>query len=1470
MRFHGRFFVLLAVVLLLVAALSPVSAWAAGPLAPKDVPEPLKPWVPWVLHGKEEASCPVVQSGATCTWPSRLDLSLTDRGGSMRQEWRVDAERTVALPGDERRWPQDVRVDGKKAVVVPKEGKPAVALSVGTHRIEATFAWDTLPEALPIPKETGLLVLQVRGRRVASPVRDAEGLVWLQKESGAVEGDALEIVVHRRVEDEVPLKLVTRIQLAVAGKNREIVLGRALPPGYAPVLLDAQLPTRVEPDSRLRVQARAGSYVIELTARSEGPAGELERPKPEGPWREGDEVWVFQARPELRVVEVEGVQSIDPQQTTLTDAWKKLPAYPMKLGTKMRLVEKRRGDADPPPDQLTLDRRIWLDFEGGGMTTTDRLTGTLSRSMRLEMGKPSTLGRVAIRGKDQFITHLGDASRLGVEIRQGELDVVADSRIVGDVARVPAVGWNHDFSHVSARLFVPPGYRLFHASGVDEVPGTWLRHFTLLEIFLVLVLALATARLFGLAWGAATLITLILIVPEAGAPKWIWAVLLAGEALTRVIPEGVVKRVLYALRFAVAMVLVVIALPFLVHHVRQGMYPALGEPQRTGALLGGLENDKEVSAAAKGDEPAPPPAAPAAQNVPVPSPEERQEKPAGAPRDQSEDRPVAKKPVAGKSRAAAVTESASDGWSKSYGGSAPRQTLQNIDVYDPNAMVQTGPGLPSWSWTTLDLKWSGPVERSQELRLWLVGPTGNLVLALLRAALLVALVLRFMPFFDWMRRVGRGGGGGALRGAAAVATFSALLFASALAHADTPTKEMLDTLQERLLAPPPCNPQCASSSKMVLEASGTTLRIRMAIDVGAKVAVPLPGGPSHWLPERVDIDGKAATGLLLRDGKLYVALDVGSHDLVLDGPLPERETVQVPLPLKPRRVEADAKGWKLEGLHEDGLADDSLQLTRTVATAKTGGAMETTALPPFVHIERTLRIGLSWQVETRIVRASPLGAAIVLEVPLLAGESITTADVRVQNGKALVNMPAQAPETTWRSVLDAKSPVRLSAPKGLPWVETWRVDLSPVWHASFDGIPPVHPGPKRFATMPEWRPWPGEGLSLAIARPEGAAGQTITVDDSKLLLRPGVRSTDATLTLRLRASRGGQHSIDLPPGAILEALRIGGTAQPIRQDGRAVALPITPGAQEVQLVWREPRGIQTRFDGSAVDLHLGTVNAEVKIDVGGARWVLFAAGPRLGPAVLFWSLLLVLVVVALSLSRVRFVPLSASAWLLLAIGLSQTPVEAGAFVVGWLVALGARKHWPELTPGWFNLRQLALVLLTLVALGVLVVAVYQGLLGRPEMQIVGNGSSPSQLIWFDDRTEGLLPQPWVLSAPMLVYRLAMLAWALWLAFALLKWLRFGWSSFSTGGMWKELPRAPRKVWQAPPHAQQQWAAHEAQQQAWQQAQAAQAAYGAAAPVPEQAAAPAAPQSDDASNVPTSGPEGSGRGAGGTGSGNADA
>jgi hypothetical protein len=45
----------------------------------------------------------------------------------------------------------------------------------------------------------------------------------------------------------------------------------------------------------------------------------------------------------------------------------------------------------------------------------------------------------------------------------------------------------------------------------------------------------------------------------------------------------------------------------------------------------------------------------------------------------------------------------------------------------------------------------------------------------------------------------------------------------------------------------------------------------------------------------------------------------------------------------------------------------------------------------------------------------------------------------------------------------------------------------------------------------------------------------------------------------------------------------------------------------------------------------------------------------------------------------------------------------------------------------------------------------------------------------------------MVSAPILVYRAAMLAWALWIALALLRWLRWGWTSMTHGGLWRKRP-----------------------------------------------------------------------------------
>ncbi|GMU61579.1 MAG: hypothetical protein AMXMBFR34_33420 [Myxococcaceae bacterium] len=1343
------------------------SSSLAAPPRPEELPAELRDWAAWVLHDAKDAACPFLHGGdeRACAWPGRLALTLDEKGGRFTQSFQVYREAWLPLPGEARRWPQGVQVDGRPAVVVPnpESGRPAVLLPAGEHTVTGAFAWDSLPEALQIPPDTGLLSLTVKGAAVTLPNRDGEGRVFLQREATQAETDRIEVDVHRRVTDEIPLRLTTRLTLKVSGKSREVLLGRALPQGFVPMSLISGVPVRVESDGHLRLQVRPGTWLVELEARSEGPVASLKRPAADGPWMEGDEVWVFDARPSLRQVLVEGVSAVDASQTTLPSEWRGFPAWAMGPADEMKLTERRRGDSEPAPDVLNLQRTLWLDFNGGGYTVNDRINGQLHRSWRLEVQPGTELGRVVASGADQSITRLTQGAKAGVELRQGALALEADSRLVGSISHLSAVSWDADFDSVHTTLQLPPGWRLISAGGADDVPDTWFHRWTLFDLFLVLIIAVALARLFGLPWGALALLTLGLSWQEEDVPQYAWLVVLTCEALFRVLPLGKLKSLLTVARVAAWGALIVFTVAFSVQHVRQGMYPALAQPRALGGVMSWSEysNENALQYARSSGE-----------TWSQDGKEVDAEDYGGLAK--TPQRPMQQQAFAGKSR-------------------------RSFDVrdYDKNAMVQTGPGLPRWDWTPVSVTFSGPVQRDQQVSFFFLGPAANLVLAFLRVGLLALLLLcvlgfpgRFWPeaLKKWARAAPKAAA--AMLALAVLGASSPALAAERPAPEDVPPPDILLQLRARLLEKPECAPTCASSPKLLLEASPKALRMRLEVLAGAQTAVPLPGSAQQWVPETVLLDGRLAAGLRRQpDGTLWLAVPAGAHQVQLEGPLPPRDVVQVALPLRSYRVEAKLDGWTLDGLHEDGVADDNLQLSRKDTNDKGAGAsLQVGTLPSFVRVERTVVLGLTWTVETKVQRVTPTGNAVVLEVPLLAGESVTSSDVRVQDGKALVNMGAAATEVVWSSVLEAKAPLTLRAPTGLSWVEVWRLDVSPVWHVTFGGIPVVHQQDASGVRLPEWRPWPGETVTVEVARPEALPGQTLTIDQSSLVVSPGARATDVTFTANFRTSRGGLHPFTLPDGAQLQSVTISGLTQPIRQEGRVVAIPLVPGGQSVVLSWREPSGLSTSWRTPALDVGTPAVNADIEVRLPQDRWVLFVRGPGLGPAVLFWSFLLVLLAVSLGLGRIGWTPLSTRQWLFLALGLSQVPMAAIAFVFAWLLFLGWRNKQPELSVGWFNLRQLALVGVTGVALIILGVSVYEGLLGLPEMQVSGNGSSASQLRWFQDRTDTTFPTAAVFSVPMLLYRGAMLAWSLWMALALLSWLKWGWKAFAHGGLWRRAPK----------------------------------------------------------------------------------
>lgn len=416
---------------------------------------------------------------------------------------------------------------------------------------------------------------------------------------------------------------------------------------------------------------------------------------------------------------------------------------------------------------------------------------------------------------------------------------------------------------------------------------------------------------------------------------------------------------------------------------------------------------------------------------------------------------------------------------------------------------------------------------------------------------------------------------------------------------------------------------------------------------------------------------------------------------------------------------------------------------------------------------------------------SPPGTPVVINVPLLAGESVLSDDAKIDKGGVLVNMAARDSQFAWQSALEKAPAVTLSAADSTAWTEVWRVDVSPIWHADLSGIAVVHHQDPEGRWLPEWRPWPGESVTLSVTRPRGVPGQTLTVDQVELTAQPGRRVTDTTATLTLRSSRGGQHTLQLPEGSTLQSVTINGIAQPIRQEDHKVTLPLVPGTQTALLTLRDPSGISTLFRSAALDVGAPSVNTRIHVTLGQDRWALLLGGPALGPAVLFWGVLFVVVLIAVGLARINLTPLNTWHWILLGIGLTQSDIWVGVVIVGWLLALGLRARLgPEVSRLRFNAAQVGLFLLTLLALAMLFQAVKHGLLGYPQMQIGGNGSSAYDLHWYQDRSGAALPRAWILSVPLWLYRGLMLAWALWLAFALLRWLRWGWNCVSSGGLWK--------------------------------------------------------------------------------------
>ncbi|MCD4741108.1 MAG: hypothetical protein K8R67_01310, partial [Desulfobacteraceae bacterium] len=837
----------------------------AEPLPQQKVPDPLKPWVDWVLHGEEEKDCPLIYnrlSQEVCSWPSDLKLDFYAKDALFSQKWEVYSKDIwVKLPGNNKFWPDKVKVNDKEWLVGNRGGIPAIFIeSPGKYTVTGTFYFDTRPEWIQIPAQSGLLDLSVQGEKIAFPRMDNTGRLWLKHGQDKLDAkereNRCEVQVHRLVKDSIPLQVVTNLDLYISGKHRKVNIGKIGIKDFIPVKLESKLPVKIEENGILLIQAKPGKWQIKITLRHKGAAKTLSRTSL-GNFNTDKEIWSFEPHNYLRIVDIKGPAQIDPQQTTMPEAWKSFPAYLMSSKEIMKFEEKKRGDSHPAPDKLNLNRILWLDFDGNGYSVKDRISGIMTTGWRLTINPPVEPGRIMLNGKEQFITQLDDSGKAGIEMRYGNVNMTAESRI-NKSGLIPVTGWDRDFHSVAGEIHLPPGWSLLDASGIDNIRKTWLKSWTLLDFFLVLIISLGVARLISFKWGFIALIVLGLIQHESGAPCWVWLHILAALALLKVIPKGKIYSLINNYRLVCIACLIIISLPFMVAQIKHGIYPQLEYSWR--AMDRTLQKRSQTAASA-------------------PDVAKSQMKPA-----------VSFKKMAGKATLG-IDMSEKEGKGKIQQKAFYMDSMQSsavrvaINEFDSNARIQTGAGMPTWNWNKIKFSWNGPVKKDETMKFVFISPKINMVLGFVRVILLGLLIygIAGVKFSK-----GRGFDYSNIKPSAVgvILLMIICLFSAIPANAENsfPPKELLHELKVKLIEKekPDCAPNCAVSPRMKIVIDKHKLKIAMEVhSLYKSLAIPLPGKAKQWLPETVLLNGDPVSSMY-RDpdtGYLWVRVPRGIHTI---------------------------------------------------------------------------------------------------------------------------------------------------------------------------------------------------------------------------------------------------------------------------------------------------------------------------------------------------------------------------------------------------------------------------------------------------------------------------------------------------------------------------------------------------------------------------------------------------------------
>lgn len=1378
-------------------------AWAAPNLSWRDeVPETLREWIPWVKSGMPQLECPKVTGSRQCAWPGAISFRIGERGGSFTALVEMFSEGDISLPGSSELPVHSLQIATEEGSVIeaPTFSLPnglKVRLSKGRYKISGNFSWATPPSAFPIPSDFGLLHVEIEGSSTPPVISRDDREFRIVKEAQHTANDALTITVARHIYDGNPARMQTRIALRVSGGSRSVQLGKVLPDSAVPVAIETSLPYQLQPDGSLSIQLVPGEYVTDLYSYLAQPLTKLTLPKPTIESWPLEETFVFQPDSGFRAVEIQGLSPLSAELSQVPPGWKQGASYVAKKGAEIVFKEMSRGEQSTGPANVSLIRDLWIDLDGAGFTVKDRFSGQLTNSNRLNALSETQVGRASSNGAPILIASDPEKKLKGVEIRTNKLNIEAVSRIESERS-ISAVGWDQIVQNLSLSLSLPPSWKLIAVRGARYASGSWIDSWTLLDVFLSMLIAVAAYHLFGTS--AACIIGALLIVnhEEFLAPRILLVHLMLLTVWKSVVQKstGVWHRLASLLVFTTFAALALQAAAFIKLQVTQFLYPQLQAGTRYRTFLQELINVFEgnflawpfllfllgfvfisIRSIARG-------------------------KTwlkrfgrligwgfafvavifvsigfiagggaiiggSGAYRDSRNT--YDREPAKGNYEAQPAPSSGRSSQSIRRGGAkeAADNTSNQMFSYEDKVFL-AGPPLPQWNWRTHTIGVDAPLGPDHALKFVLLSPFFTRGLSLVRIgllALLLGILFKRLGYTLPTRKFGS---------AVSIALFAISSWPSP-AGAEVPSKEILNDLRNRIEQGECQSEVCSTILEGLFNVSQNSYELDLIVTSAGPSAIVLPGTLSTLLPASILVNGKYSTSVRRNSGNyLEVYVKDGKSKIEIQGELLEKSAFSLEFPQRPVFFKVTTDTWYVEGLSASGVPSESIRLTNR--SAKTGQDNTlfneaASSLPVWITASRSIFIGDQILVSTTLERSGDTAQAASVDAPLLKGEKVTTPGFRSDGTRVLGTIPNGSASVTYTSTISYSSLLELKAVTEKQFTENWSLSCAPIVNCTISGLTP-----SRTSTLDNreysWKPFPDETAQVKIIPLAGIPGDFLTVDSVTHASNWGTSIQSGNLNIIARVTQQSSLSLQLPSGAVLDSALVDGQRGNTTSIAEKVNVLLNPGNHTVAIGYSLPWSPSFREYAPEVRFSTPVHNVIVQIAPSSDRWLLWTGGGLWGPAVVFWGKLFFIALICLGLTWFGLLPVSIPGAVFLSVGLSALPVIALAVPLGWLFAL---RILPDVSS---KLRSIAPWLkisvfagLTLLALASFYRIVQIGLVLAPPMLIAGNQSTANSLRWYLDHTDNTLPRPWVLSLSIGWWRVFALAWSTWLVIVMIRWVR---------------------------------------------------------------------------------------------------